>query len=88
MLSKEAVQELRNSSTNSVISYISSPEGQYLVKKYLNCVKRSKKLTPNYTDMLVTLDLDKSTTKDDVSFGSAFVDRGAITAYLGEVFAS
>ena len=38
--------------------------------------------------MLVTLDLDKSTTKDDVSFGSAFVDRGAITAYLGEVFAS
>ena len=88
MLSQEEINQKRNSSTNSVISYMSSPEGQFLLDKYFSCVKRSKNHTPNYTDMLVTLDLDKSTTRDNVAFGSAFVDRGVVTSYLGRVFAS
>ena len=86
---KDELRQIITSSTDSVLSYISSPEGQSLVRKYLECVrKRNKFRTPNYTDMIVTLGLDGCTTVDEVSFCSAFVDREVISEYLGTVFVS
>lgn len=75
-----------NFPTDSVLSFMSSPVGQEVVNRYFTYVKRSKNRTPNYSDMLATLDLDRCTTKEEVSLGSSFVDRGVITSYLEEVF--
>lgn len=72
--------------TNSVLSYIKSPEGRETVILYLKKRAASsgnlRSAKPNYSEMLSMLDLQ--TTKDGVPFNSTYVNRSRITEEIGK----
>ncbi len=80
---------LREKCTNSVLSYISSPDGQETVDSYFSRISEEDNLNsakPNYSNMLEVLGISQGTTRDGVTFGSCYVDRGVVTGVIRELF--
>lgn len=82
---RESLVLRKMNATNSVLSYIKSPEGRETVNNYLR-KRKGNSLTakPNYSEMLLMSDLQ--TTQDGINFNSIYVDRSIITKELQKDF--